>query len=126
RYGTLKSIREMVTRSAFTQLRHSWGLVAATLVMMGILFGVPVAGAVAAAMQPLALDPLGPVLTTACGLSLAFMIAAYAPAVRLYQLPVVWALTLPAAALAYAAMTVESALAATFGNGPRWKGRRGG
>ncbi|HYM11018.1 MAG TPA: glycosyltransferase, partial [Bryobacterales bacterium] len=47
RYGTLKSIREMVTRSAFTQLRHSWGLVAATLVMMGILFGVPVAGAVA-------------------------------------------------------------------------------
>ena len=62
-------------------------------------------------------------LGMSCSFSLSFMIAAYAPALRLYQLPVVWALTLPAAAFLYAAMTVESALRHTFGKGLLWKGR---
>jgi hopene-associated glycosyltransferase HpnB len=127
RYGTLQSIREMVTRSAFTQLRHSWALVLGTVTAMGILFGAPLAGVFRASVNWAEADPPASisVLGAVCCCALACMIAAYAPALRLYQLPVLWALTLPAAAALYAAMTVESAFLHTFGQGPRWKGRAG-
>ncbi len=125
RYGTLRSIREMVTRSAFTQLRYSWGLLAATVFSMGVLFGVPFAGVLLVSMQWVPMDPPGMavLLGAVSGFSIGFMVVAYMPALRLYQLPVLWGFTLPAAALLYAAMTVESALLHTFGKGPRWKGR---
>ena len=125
RYGSLKSIREMVTRSAFTQLRQSWALVAVTLLALAVLFGAPVVGALVVSIAGTALGPLDLVclMGAACGFSLSFMIAAYAPALRLYQLPVVWALTLPVAAFLYGAMTVESAVRHTFGEGSFWKGR---
>jgi hypothetical protein len=51
------------------------------------------------------------------------MILSYMPALRFYRLPLPWVLTLPASALLYAAMTVESAIVHVLGAGPRWKGR---
>ncbi len=127
RYGTLKSLRQMVTRSAFTQLRYSWGLLALTLAGLAALFGLPLAGVVAVSLGIFAARPEGLqlLLGVSIGSTLGFMILAYVPALRLYRLPVVWALTLPAAALVYAAMTIESALAHTLGDGVRWKGRAG-
>ena len=123
KYGTLQSIRQMVTRSAFTQLRYSWVLVILTLLVLAVLFGVPIAGAVWASIHAEAETALWYALAGASCFSLAFMLAAYAPALRLYQLPVLWGLTLPAAAAVYGAMTLESALVHTFGHGPTWKGR---
>ena len=127
RYGTLKSIRQMVARSAFTQLRYSWGLVAITLLAMAILFGVPFMTAVVLTTRLVIIDSpdLAYVLGASAGFSLGFMITSYAPFLRLYRLPIIWGLTLPAAAVLYAAMTVESGLLHTFGRGPEWKGRRG-
>ena len=126
RYGKLKSIRQMVTRSAFTQLRYSWTMLGLTLVALWLMFGVPPGGVFSASTHFLAADPpaLVYLLGAASCCSLAFMIAAYAPAVRLYQLPLWWAWTLPAAAVFYAAMTLESALIHTLEKGPLWKGRR--
>lgn len=125
RYGTLKSIRQMVARSAFTQLRYSWVLVGVALVSLGFLFGLPLTGAVLVTLGAFRVGPaaLEYLLGASLGSSLGFMILAYAPALRLYRLPMVWALTLPAAALVYGAMTVESALLHTLGRKPRWKGR---
>jgi hopene-associated glycosyltransferase HpnB len=123
KYGTLRSIRQMVTRSAFTQLRYSWILLVLTLLSLGILFGVPVVGALWVSTHAGTETAVWYLLSAASCLSIAFMLAAYAPALRLYQLPIFWGLTLPAAAAVYGAMTVESALAHKFGKGPHWKGR---
>ena len=125
RYGSLRSLREMVVRSAFTQLHYSWTLVALTLSALGFAFVVPVGAALAASAGALGVEPpsLEYLLDAAIGVTLGFMMLAYMPALRLYRLPVFWTLTLPVAALLYAAMTVESALAHSFGGGPRWKGR---
>jgi hypothetical protein len=113
----------MVARSAFTQLRYSWTLVLAAVLSLAILFGVPVAGIVAGLSPWAGSVALATLLGAVSGCSLGLMISAYAPAMKLYQLPMAWALTLPAAALLYAAMTVSSALSASFGRGPLWKGR---
>jgi hopene-associated glycosyltransferase HpnB len=126
RYGTLKSLRAMVTRSAFIQLRHSWALLAATLVGLAILFGVPSVTALMVTLQlvPMKSVELAALLGASSGFALSLMIAAYVPALRFYRLPALWALTLPVAALVYAAMTLESALRHSFGRGAEWKGRR--
>ena len=126
RYGTLQSIREMITRTAFTQLRYSWLLVGMTLVSMGFAFLLPLAGSVLVVGRFLPVDSLDTLMLLggACGFAISFMVAAYAPAVQLYGLSTFWTLTLPLAAAVYAGMTVESALRHSFGGGNRWKGRR--
>jgi len=126
RYGTLESLRRMVTRSAFTQLRHSWVLVGFTLAGMAVLFGVPFVDTVlvTARLIPMRSVDLVFLMSASSGFSMGFMITAYSPFLRLYRMPVVWGLTLPAAAAIYAAMTVESAWIHSFGGGPEWKGRR--
>lgn len=124
RYGSLRSIWRMVARSAFTQLRDSWLLVAATLAWIGILFGVPIAGVVVVVSGAIPSDAVATWLSLASSTSISAMIMAYTPALRLYGLHPVRGLTLPLAALLYAAMTLSSALEHSLGNGPQWKGRR--
>jgi len=128
RYGTLRSLRTMVVRSAFTQLRHSWAMLVLTLAGLGFVFGLPPVG--------MALVMTGIVqgadlfqeylLSVASGMTLGLMILAYHPALRLYRLPVIWGLTLPVAVVVYAWMTIESAVRHALGGGPKWKGRTGG
>src|SRR5262249_4156912 len=93
-----------VRRTAFTQLRHSWSMLALTIVLLALLFALPPALAIAAAVLG---NPL----------ALAFAAAAWAlmpvlsvPTVRYFRLSPVWALTLPLAACLYGAMTSDSAL----------------
>lgn len=125
RYGTLQSLRRMVARSAFTQLRYSWLLLAATLLGLGFVFVLPPFASLLVTVGVVGYNDLflEYVLSFAVGCTLGLMILAYTPALRIYRLPVVWGLTLPAAALVYALMTVESALVHTFGPGAHWKGR---
>ena len=108
---------EMVVRYADTQLRHSLALLALTVIAMLVLYLLP---PLAALTWPLH----GSSVIAALGLAgWACMTLAYWPIVRLHGLRPYWALTLPLAAVLYAAMTVDSALQHRRGAGGRWKGR---
>ena len=97
-------IWRMVRRTAFTQLRHSWLLLALTVVLIALLFAVPPAITVAGAAEA---DQLELALAASAW---ALLTALYLPTVRYFRLTPAWALTLPLAGLLYGAMTVDSAL----------------
>jgi hopene-associated glycosyltransferase HpnB len=97
-------IWRMVRRTAFTQLRRSWPLLALTLALLALLFVAP------------------PVVTTVAGVrgdwialglaaaAWALMTTLYLPTVRYFRLSPPWALGLPLAGVLYGAMTSDSAL----------------
>jgi hopene-associated glycosyltransferase HpnB len=111
-YATLGDIWHMISRSAFTQLRYSWLLLAATGVMLGIVFVLPVLLPFMGGLYSL----VGFVLT-------ATMVYSYLPLVGFYRLPFYWAVTLPVAALLYLGATIDSARHHAAGHGGQWKGR---
>jgi hopene-associated glycosyltransferase HpnB len=114
RYGVL---RDMVARSAFTQLRLSPLLLLGTLVGMALLYLAP----------PLILLTLpfhgqgGPALLSL--IAWALMSFSYLPTLRRYGLGRRRALTLPLAAFFYGWFTWLSAWRHLRGGGARWKGR---
>ena len=112
----------MVARTADTQLRHSLLLLIVTLLGLVITYVVPPLALLAGLtgrtpwLAELRLAGLGL-------LGLAGMAVAFSPTLRLYRLGVAWSLTLPVAAVLFAAMTVASAVRYRRGTGGRWKGR---
>jgi hopene-associated glycosyltransferase HpnB len=114
---TLGSIWKMVTRTAFTQLRHS------TVLMIGSVLGLTITY-LAGPLAVLSLPFHGDNLTSSLG-AVAWMLAglAYLPTLRLYGLPPWQALCMPLSALIYGAMTIGSAVAHWRGRGGAWKGR---
>lgn len=108
-YTTVGPAWRMVRRTAFTQLRHSWALLALTALGLALLFALPVAlvpagAAVAATGRPgwgAALAALGAVVWAATAV-------VYRPATRFYGLAPWWALTLPLAGVLYGGMTLDS------------------
>lgn len=116
-YPTLGSIWNMVARTAFTQLHYSPPLLLGTVVAMTLIYLVP------------ALVAIGGVVTGNWGMAISgglgwlLMALAYLPTVRLYRVSPLWALALPAIALLYTLMTVDSALRHWRGQGGAWKGR---
>jgi hopene-associated glycosyltransferase HpnB len=117
RYKGLGDAWEMVARTADTQLRHSLLLLIRTLMGMLIAYLTPVL----ALIMGLAAHDLW--LIGRGGLALAAMAVAFLPTLRLYDLGGGRSLTLPVAALLFAAMTVDSAVQHRRGTGGRWKGR---
>ncbi len=113
----LSEIWDMVARYADTGLGHSLSLLVLAVLAMLVLYLVP----------PLALIgwPLhGSSTVAALGLAgWLCMTLAYWPIVRLHRQRPYWALTLPLAAVFYAAMTIDSAWQYRHGRGGRWKGR---
>ena len=113
----LSDIWDMVARYADTHLGHAWSLLVLAVLAMLDLYVVP----------PLALIgwPLhGSSTIAALGLvGWLCMTLAYWPIVRLHRLRPYWAMTLPLAAVFYAAMTIDSALQYRRGRGGQWKGR---
>jgi hopene-associated glycosyltransferase HpnB len=109
-YGSFDEIGRMISRTAFTQLRHSWWLLAGT-----------VAGLILTYLVPPLLALLSPPGATRGMAALAWlaMSIAYFPAVRFYGRPWWWAPMLPAIAVFYLGATLHSAF---FGS--TWKGRR--
>ena len=114
-YRTLGGFWRTVRRTAFTQLRHSWLLLAATTLALGLLFLAPPALVV--------LGTLGvggrPVLVLG-GTAWLVLTAVYLPTVRLYRVGLLWALTLPLAGLLYGAMTIDSGLRHARGGRGVW------
>lgn len=112
-YGSLAEIGGMISRTAFNQLRHSWLLLAGTLLGLALTYLAP----------PLLLLSGQPLPAVLGGVTWLLMTLAYLPMVRFYQLSPAWALSLPAAAVFYAGATCQSAVQYARGSGGRWKGR---
>ncbi|MGV8920753.1 MAG: glycosyltransferase [Pseudomonas sp.] len=110
-YGTLRSIHEMVARSAFTQLGYSSGL----LIVVTLLFLLSYAG-------PLVLLS-SPVSRPWALAAWAAMTLGYLPILRYYRMSFLWALLLPLTAAFYLGMTWSSAIGYWRGVRSCWKGR---
>jgi len=113
-YRTFGEIGRMISRTAFTQLGHSWVVLAGTVLGLALTYLAP----------PLLtlFAPPGPAKGLGA-LAWLLMSAAYLPAVRYYRRPWFWSMLLPAVAVFYLGATVHSALAWLAGRGGMWKGR---
>ena len=116
-YERLGEIWRMVRRTAFTQLGHSGLALAGTVLGMTVLYLVPPAAVLAGAV-------IGEVAAGLAGVSAwLLMCIAYRPTLAFYGLPAWRAPLLPAAALFFTLMTVDSACRHWAGRGGAWKGR---
>lgn len=116
-YPTLETIWEMVARTAFTQLNYSPLLLLGTILGMGLIYGVPPIMTILGGLTgtwPVAIAGLAGWL---------LMAGAYLPTLRLYKCSPLLAFGLPAIALLYTLMTLDSALRHWRGQGGAWKGR---
>lgn len=116
-YPTLRSIWDLVARTAFTQLNYSVFLLFATVIAMTLIYLI----------APMALI-LGIIsnncLIIACGSLIWILMAiAYFPTIKLYKLSPYWSLTLPVIGFLYTLMTIDSAWRYWRGKGGGWKGR---
>ena len=109
-YHHLNVIWEMVSRTAFTQLRHSWVILLICTLLMLSAFVIPV------------LDLFFGSHFTGL-LTLVLMTICYLPTLRYYAIHPAWALPLPVSGVLYLLMTWSSAYHQLFRSGARWKGR---
>ena len=112
-YGSFAEIRDLIARTAFTQLGYSSLALIGTLLGMLITYVVPVVFTFVAQ-------------ATAWRLGLAawaLMAVTYLPTVRFYGLSPLWAPLLPFAAVFYSYATWLSAARYWLGTGGQWKGR---
>jgi hopene-associated glycosyltransferase HpnB len=116
-YARLSDLWAMVSRSAYTQLRHSPWLLAGTAAGLLLGYVVPPAAAVVGVIGGDA------VLATLGGAAWAIMAATYVPMLRFYGLSPARSVLLPGVAVGYLAMTVDSARQHRRGRGGAWKGR---
>jgi hypothetical protein len=107
----------MVARSAYTQLRRSPVLLTGTVVGLLLAFVAPPATCLAGLATGQA------TAAVAGGLAWLLLSASYLPQVRYAGQPAALALTLPAAAVVYLLMTLDSARRHRLGHGAAWKGR---
>ena len=123
-YPGLASLWQMVTRSAYTQLRYSTAVLAGTLTGLLFLYALPPAGAITGLAGVLAGGDGTAALALGAGLAgWALMSLSYLPMLRLYRLSPLRAPGLPLIALLYAAMTADSARRHYAGRGAEWRGR---
>jgi hypothetical protein len=116
-YPRLADLWQMVARSAYTQLRRSPLLLAATVLGLLLTYLVPPAGLIAGLAR-------GDALLAALGAAAwAAMAATYIPMLRHYRRTPLWAPALPLVAGLYLAMTLDSARRHRAGRGAAWKGR---
>ena len=103
----------MISRTAFTQLKHSSLLLLCTIAGMVITYLAP---------PLLLLTRSWPAIFMGAA-AWAAMTITYSIIVRYYRLNPAWALTLPVAALFYLGATMHSAVKYWNGSGGDWKGR---
>jgi len=112
-YQTFGEIRDLIARTAFTQLKYSSLLLLGTLAGMFLTYVAPVV---------LAFYPQ-PVVWRLGLAAWLLMAVTYLPTVRFYGLSPLWAPFLPAAAAFYSYATWLSAVRYWLGRGGQWKGR---
>ena len=112
-YETFGEIRDLIARTAYTQLHYSAVLLLGTVIGMLLTYLVPVVLAFHA--QPLVWR-----VSLAAWL---LMIITYLPTLRFYGRSPLWAPLLPLSAAFYSYATVLSAVRYWLGRGGQWKGR---
>jgi hopene-associated glycosyltransferase HpnB len=112
-YTTFREIRDLIARTAFTELRYNPLLLLGTLLAMFLTYVAPVALLFARDLVPRLFG----------GITWILMSLLYRPTVRFYGLSSGWALFLPLSALFYTYATVLSAARYYAGRGATWKGR---
>ncbi|AFW95473.1 hopene-associated glycosyltransferase HpnB [Anabaena sp. 90] len=116
-YDSLKTIWDMVARSAYTQLNYSPFLLIGSLLGMTLVYLLP----------PIAIIfglVLGNwIITLISFIGYLLMTFAYFPIIRFYKCSPVFAFSLPIIAFLYTSMTTDSALQHWQGRGGAWKGR---
>jgi hopene-associated glycosyltransferase HpnB len=113
RYSTFADIWHMISRTAFTQLRHSAALLCLTLAALTLVWLVPPGAALLLGGWGLLAG------VSACVLAA----ASFMPTLARYQRSYLWAAALPFIALFYMAATLGSALNHWRGRGASWKDR---
>lgn len=112
-YRTFAEVRDLIARTAFTQLRYSYLFLAGTVLAMILTYLAPVVLLFTHDFSARILGDLAWLLMT----------LSFAPAVRYYRLSLLWAPLLPLAALFYTYSTCVSAVRFWLGHGGQWKGR---
>jgi len=112
-YRTFGEIRDLIARTAFTQLRYSRLILMGTLAGMFLTYVAPVT-------LLFAHDSTARVLGIVAFL---LMTLSFLPTVRFYRLSILWVPLLPLTALFYAYATWLSAVRYWMGKGGQWKGR---
>jgi hopene-associated glycosyltransferase HpnB len=112
-YTTFGEIRDLIARTAFTQLSYSPLLLLGTLLAMLLTYLAPIA-------LLFAHEPVPQILGASAWLLMSLL---YLPTIRFYRLSLAWAATLPLTALFYSYATLLSAVRYYLGRGAQWKGR---
>ncbi|HEY3785067.1 MAG TPA: glycosyltransferase [Steroidobacteraceae bacterium] len=113
RYVGWGELWRMISRTAFTQLRHSAVLLILTLIGLSLVWLAPVAEA---------LFERG--WRRACAVAACVLaVMSYLPTLHRYGRSRLWSLALPMIALFYMAATLDSAVRFWTGSGARWKNR---
>jgi hopene-associated glycosyltransferase HpnB len=112
-YNTFAELRDMIARTAFTQLRYSLLLLLGTLVGLAITYFGPIGLLFGHNNATRAVE-----LATWLTMSLLFL-----PTIRFYRLNPLWAPLLPLTATFYAYATFLSAVRYYANRGAQWKGR---
>ena len=112
-YKTFGEIRDLIARTAFTQLRYSALILAGTLAGMCLTYLAPV-------LLLFSHDSTARTLGLAAWI---LMLVSFLPTVRFYRLSLLWAPLLPLTALFYTYATCLSAVRYWMGKGGSWKGR---
>lgn len=115
-YHALRPIWEMVARTAYTQLRYSFVLLAVcTLIMISMFWAAPLAFLLQSAQEEIYMVSL---------LAWVAMFITYMPTLIYYQRSPLWGFALPIIGTLYLAMTWTSALRYWRGERACWKDRR--
>ncbi|HTQ97211.1 MAG TPA: glycosyltransferase [Candidatus Acidoferrum sp.] len=112
-YSTFGEIRDLIARTAFTQLRYSWVVLLGTILGLVLTYFVPVI---------LTFHPQAMVWRVSL-VAWVMMTFTFLPTVRFYGLSPLWAPLLPFSALFYCYATCLSAVRYWLGRGGQWKGR---
>lgn len=112
-YGSFSEIRDLIARTAFTQLRYSVFLLIGTLLGLLATYLLPWISFFTAE------DPAWILGSTAISL----MTITFLLTVKFYNLSPAWALSLPFVAVFYGYATCVSAVRYWLGRGGQWKGR---
>ncbi|MGC1415043.1 MAG: glycosyltransferase [Candidatus Acidiferrum sp.] len=112
-YGTWGELRDLIARTAFTQLHYSALLLLGTLLGLGLTYVAPI-------VLLFAHDGTARILGCSAWVLMAL---SFLPAVRFYRLSPLWAPLLPLIAVFYSYATLLSAVRYWLGKGGQWKGR---
>jgi hopene-associated glycosyltransferase HpnB len=113
-YPDLKSIWNMVARSAFTQLKYSTLILLACTSIMVAMFWIPLVGSFIAETAW---------VRVVCFAGFVSMIVTYRPTLFYYKRSPSWALLMPITGTLYLMMTWTSAIRYWLGRRSEWKGR---